>query len=83
MKENNKEKQMGRINDISNYISTINLGEVNSLIFLSEDNLRTNPYHKYVIRKIISQLEVRDHIHFLEPVLGENCPERLLRTIST
>lgn len=73
---------MSKASDIASYISGINLEGKNPLEFLIEDNIRTNPYHKYLVRKIVSQLEVRDHIHNMGPALVTDDERAILRTNS-
>lgn len=71
---------MSKVSEISNYIQGINLEGKSPLEFLIEDDIRTNPYHKYVVRKIISQLEVQEHIHRIGPSLQIENPREILRT---
>lgn len=73
---------MSKVSEISNYIQGINLEGKNPLEFLIEDDIRTNPYHKYVVRKIISQLSVEEHIHRLGPALKTEDTRAILRTNS-
>lgn len=71
---------MSKIDNIVNYIRGIDLDGKNPLEFLIEDNIRTNPYHKYVIKKIISQLSVRDHINGMAPALKADYPKSIFRS---
>lgn len=74
---------MKQVGIISDYVGNISFDKKNPLDFLIEDNISTNPYHKYIVRKIISQLEVRDHIHFLGPALNIDYTEEIFRTNNT
>ena len=59
----------------------LDLEKTDPLEFLIEDNLSTNPNHKYIVRKIVSQLEVRDHINNMGPALMTNNPKQILLQI--
>jgi hypothetical protein len=74
---------MNKVSSISKYIDKIDLKDIDSLKFLIEDTIRTNPYHQYIVRKIISQLGVRNHIHLMGPALKTNRTEDIFRTDST
>lgn len=72
---------MNKVSSISKYIDKIDLKDIDSLKFLIEDTIRTNPYHQYIVRKIISQLGVRNHIHLMGPALKTNRTEDIFGQI--
>ena len=59
----------------------LDLEKTDPLDFLIEDNLSTNPNHKYIVRKIVSQLEVREHINKMGPALMTNNSKQILLQI--
>lgn len=71
---------MSNIDLISDCISKIDLTGRDPLEFLIENNINTNPFHNYIVRKIVSQLEVRDHIHNLGAALKIDDPKSILRS---
>ena len=49
-------KQMSILSDIASYVQGLDLSKEDPLKFLVEDNIRTNPFHKYTTAK---QYEIR------------------------
>lgn len=70
---------MSILSDIASYVQGLDLSKEDPLKFLVEDNIRTNPFHKYIVRKIVSQLKVEDHIHGLGPALKTGNVRDILR----
>ena len=68
---------------IEDYVRSISFDKKNPIEFFLEDGMSVNPYHHYIVRKVISQLKVQDHIHSLGPVLKTNYVEDILRTNNT